>query len=105
MRFVECSGNERWLLNVMWTMVFGEIDNLVVSNGKPLKHPKPKVLATKKLGCPSGNPKEFSEDFDLSGEQYDLIQHIRTFGDGQISRITVKNGLPTEYAAELEMEE
>lgn len=105
MRFSECSSNEKWLLNAMRKMVFGEVGSLVISDGKPLKRPKPKFLTTKRLGCPPGKPKDFSSDFDLSGEQYDLIKHIRNFGDGLIPRIQIKNGLPVEFAAEMEMEE
>ncbi len=89
------------LLELMQTINFGRIEDLLVSDGNPIFNPSPKVVQKVKLGGDNGpRPEAFCSDFLLKKQAIELIAAIKELGEGKVRSIDIKHGLP--FAVEIE---
>ena len=79
---------------------FARFEGLVVCNGEPVLDPPPRVVREHKFGGENGpRPESRLEDFALKPQIIDLFRLLDELGDGVITLITVKHGLP--FSAEI----
>jgi hypothetical protein len=79
----------------MQQMNFGRVENLVVCRGEPVLTPPPRIVSEHKFGGDNGpRPELAAEDFLLKAQVLDLLRFLDRFGDGTVTLIEVKHGLP-----------
>jgi hypothetical protein len=79
---------------------FARVEGLVVRDGEPVLNPLPVVVREHKFGGENGpRPESRLEDFLLKPQLLDLFRLFDEIGDGAITVLTVKHGLP--FNAEL----
>jgi hypothetical protein len=79
----------------MQQLLFGRIENLVIRRGQPVFDPPPTVIREHKFGGENGpHPKLGADDFLLKEQVVDLFRQLDTLGDGVITVLEVKHGLP-----------
>jgi hypothetical protein len=89
------SPDHRKLLELMQSINFGRIENILVEDGRPVITSDTLVEREIKLGGVNGpRPEIESPDFALKQTQVELFDQIAQLEDGRISRIEVKHGLP-----------
>jgi hypothetical protein len=85
----------RRLVELMQSLCFGQIENLVLRGGQPTFDPEPRVVHEIKFGGENGPRSELAAgDFRLKSQVIELFQHFDRLGDAVIERIEVKHGLP-----------
>lgn len=83
------------LVEVMQQLSFGRVEGLVVRGGEPVLDPPPRLVREVKFCAENGpRPEADKEDFALKAQVRELFAHMEAMGDGVISRIEVKHGLP-----------
>jgi hypothetical protein len=90
----------KWLVELMQRINFGRIEGLHVRAGEPLLAPPPQVVREHKFAGENGVRTELAAcDFMLKSQLMDLFHLLDEIGDGTITVLTVKHGLP--FHAEL----
>jgi len=85
----------RQFVRLMQWLLFGRITNLPVRGGEPVLDPWPRCVREYKLGGENGrHPKYWTDDFLLKEQHVDLFRQFDAIGDGMISVLEVKHGLP-----------
>src|SRR5262245_55603594 len=89
------------LIELMQSLNFGRIEGLRVHSGQPVFEPAPRVIQKLKMGGENGpRPEVGLQDFWLKRQTVEMLRAITELGDGEVSVIEVKHGLP--YAVEIE---
>jgi hypothetical protein len=97
----ELSPNQTRLLEVMQTINFGRIEELVIGDGEPVFDPHPRVVHVIKLSGENGRrPEMILKDFALRKEVMDLLEWLSRLDDGSVVNIEVKYGLPFKMEVE-----
>ena len=74
---------------------FGRIKHLVVVNGQPLTHPPPRMYRDHRLTGSNGRRREKQiPDFILKDQVVHLFEEFDRIGNGVISSLEVRDGLP-----------
>jgi hypothetical protein len=85
----------RRLLELMQSINFGRVENLVVRGGEPSFDPPPRVVREVKFGGDNGSrPELAASDFKLKAQVADLFRELDRIGDGYALVLEVKHGLP-----------
>jgi hypothetical protein len=85
----------RQLIELMQTINFGRLEELVVCGRQPVFSPPPRVVQEIKFGNDCGpRPERKIADFALKAQVVELFQQLDRLGDGTIESLEVKNGLP-----------
>jgi hypothetical protein len=83
------------LVELLSEINFGRIHNLEVRNGDPVLDPPPLVVREVKFASSSGpRPESRLPGFALKDQHVDLFRLLAVLGDGVISVLTIKHGLP-----------
>ena len=97
----DLSPERRRLVEKMQRLSFGHIEGLHVRNGEPVFDPPPRVVREVKFGGQNGpRPEATKGDFALKNEVVDLFAHLEEVGNGVITRLDIKHGLPFGMAIE-----
>ena len=90
----------RRLVELMQQRNFGRIEELQVRGGEPVLDPMPRVVREHKFNAENGPRAEAGRsDYLLKSQVRDLMQLLDEIGDGVISVLSFKHGLP--FHAEL----
>jgi hypothetical protein len=91
----ELTPGRRWLVEKMQKIGFGRIKQLVIVNGQPLKRPPPRVYRDHRFsGGNSRRPETQIPDFILKDQVIRLFEKFDRIGDGVVSSLEVRDGLP-----------
>lgn len=92
---IALSQADKDLVDLMYEIYYGSIENLSIRGGQPVLHPAPRILRDVRLGRrESKRPVRSRQDFTLKAQHIDLLQQFKELGDGIIVRIDVQAGLP-----------
>ena len=78
----------------MQSLHFGSIENLTIRSSEPVFHPAPAIMREIKLGSEDAPAHHGADDFLLKRQVVELIEELTGLGDGIVSLIEVKHGLP-----------
>jgi hypothetical protein len=85
----------RRLVELMQSINFGRIENLIVRNGNPVLDPPPSLVREVKFGGDNGpRPELDTGNFLLKEQVVELLQHLDRLGTGTVAVLEVKHGLP-----------
>jgi hypothetical protein len=85
----------RRLLTLLQQLNFGRVEGLDVRGGEPVLDPMPQVVREHKFGGENGpRPEAACGDFALKDQHLDLMVQLDRIGDGTITTLVVKHGLP-----------
>ena len=88
------------LVALLQQINFGRIEGLEVRGGEPVMDPTPRHVREHKFCGENGpRPEAGRTDFKLKNQVADLMRLLDDIGDGRITVLTVKHGLP--FHAEL----
>lgn len=83
------------LVELFQRLNFGRIENLEVRGGEPVFDPMPAVTREHKFGAENGPHREAARsDCQLKNQVLDLMHLLDDLGDGTITVLTVRYGLP-----------
>lgn len=89
------------LVKLMQEINFGRVEELAVGRGEPLFDPPPRIIREVKFCSEQGpRPELAKEDFQLKAQVRELFAQMEAMGEGVISRIEVKHGLPFRMIVE-----
>ncbi len=92
---------QQLLVREMQRVNFGRLEGLVVQDGRPRFEPRPRVVREIKFGAENGpRPEAAKADFALKAEVRELFAQLEALGDGIISSLEVKHGLPFRMTVE-----
>ncbi len=85
----------RWLVENMQKISYGRVKHLVIVKGQPLTDPPPRMYRDYRLtGGNSRRREEQIPDFILKDQVIQLFGEFDRIGNGVISRLEVRDGLP-----------
>jgi hypothetical protein len=85
----------KWLVENMQKIGYGRFKQLVIINGQPLTDPPPRIYRDKRLtGQNSQRTEAQLADFILKEQVVKLFEEFDRIGNGVISRLEVRDGLP-----------
>ncbi|MBP3954871.1 hypothetical protein J8F10_06190 [Gemmata sp. G18] len=88
------------IVELLQQLNFGRVENLVVRGGEPVLDPTPVVIREYKFASENGpHPESGRPDCRLKNQVADLMSLLDDIGDGTITVLSVKHGLP--FHAEL----
>ena len=91
----ELSECRRVLVEMMQAVNFGRLEGLAIRKGEPVFDPPPLVVREVKFCAENGvRPESAREDFSLKAQVLELFAQMEALGDGTISSLEVKHGLP-----------
>lgn len=94
-RLSDLSGPRADLIRECQRLNFGRIETLVVEDREPRMEPPPSVVREIKLhGDNDPRPEAVLDDFELRHEAMRLLAILDEIGNGVITVLTVKHGLP-----------
>jgi len=97
----DLSPARQWLVEKMQKISFGRIKHLVIVKGQPLTDPPPRIFRDRRLtGSNTRRREENLPDFVLKDRVNQLFKEFDRIGNGVISRLEVRDGLP--YGVTLE---
>ena len=89
------------LVELIQSLNFGRIEALAVRDGEPVLDPPPRVVREIKFGGENGpRPEAAKSDFALKAQVLELFDRMEAMGNGMISCLEVKNGLPFRMTIE-----
>ena len=93
--------SQQRLIQLLQSINFGTIENLIVRDGEPVFDPSPRVIRDIKLGGENGpRPELASADFVLREPVIELFRHLREIGNGTVASLQVRHGLPFKLEVE-----
>jgi hypothetical protein len=85
-------------LEVLQRVRYGRIHHLEVRGGEPVLSEDLRWTRTVKvMGDNTPHPAQQSRDFELRREFTDLFQLLAVVGDGEVTNLEVRNGLPFTF--------
>jgi hypothetical protein len=103
-RLSDLPDSTRVLALTMHHVRFGRFEDLVVRNGKPVFNPPPSLIRVSRIGgAASENSDLRPEDGDwaLTSHLVELVEELDRIGDGVVSRLEFRNGLPVLVEVQL----
>ena len=95
------SPGRQLLVSRMQHLNFGRMEELLVKNGEPVFDPPPLVVREVKFCAENGvRPESTRQDFSLKMQVLELFAQMEAMGDGTISSLEVKHGLPFKMAVQ-----
>jgi hypothetical protein len=89
------SSSKKRLVEIMQTVGFGRIEELVIRDGEPDFNPPPRIVRMINFGGENGpRPELRHRNFNLKGQVIRLLLQISRLEDGTEVSIEVKYGLP-----------
>lgn len=89
------------LIELMQRINHGRIEGLAIRRGAPAFNPPPRVVQDIKLGGENGpRPELQRDDFALRSQVTELFEHLARLGDGVVTVLEVKHGLPFKLVIE-----
>jgi hypothetical protein len=89
------SPQRRKLIELLQSINFGRIENLLIRDREPVFSPAPRITREHKFGGENGpRPESGSTDFLLKAQVIELFALLDELRDGTIAVIEVKHGLP-----------
>jgi hypothetical protein len=89
------------LLELMQSIGFGRIENMIVRGGEPVFRPPPYVVREFKLTSDDdADPAGAAADFELKAQVVRLFRRLDKLGDGLVEMLEVKDGLPFKLVIE-----
>lgn len=89
------------LLELMQSIGFGRIENMIVRGDEPVFRPPPYVVREFNLTSDDdADPEGATTDFELKAQVVRLFRLLDKLGDGLVELIEVKNGLPFKLVIE-----
>ena len=89
------------IVELMESINYGRIENLVVRHGEPVLEPPPRIIREIKFGGDNGpRPEAAKADFALKAQVRDLFAQMEAMGDGVIRSIEIQRGLPFRMTVE-----
>jgi hypothetical protein len=86
---------------MMQRLNFGRIESLLIRAGEPAFDPPPKLVQDIKIGGENGPRPELGRgDFALKSQVSELFEHLERLGNGSVTVIEVKHGLPFRLVIE-----
>lgn len=93
--------SHRRLVELMQRLNHGRIEGLAVRNGDPEFLPPPRIVQDIKLGGDNGpRPELQRDDFVLKSQVAELFERLANMGNGIVTVIEVKHGLPFKLVIE-----
>lgn len=93
--------SQQKLLAEMQRINFGRIEDLVVFRGEPAFDLPPRIVREVKFGSENGTRPEIAkDDFALKAQVRELFAQLEALGEGVISTIEIKHGLPFRMIVE-----
>ena len=84
-----------WLVRKMRDTNYGRIEGLLVTDGRPVPNPPPRLIRTIKLSGKNGPRSDVSVgELAQHPKMIAFFEHLAEFGNGLIHRIVVQEGLP-----------
>jgi hypothetical protein len=101
-RFSQLSPSRQFLVRLCQATNYGRIEDLVVGGGEPIfSGPAPVVLADVRLDVEEYSRDEHAAaDFVLCAEVRRLMAILGKIGDGRISKIEIRAGVPRRITVE-----
>ena len=96
------SPSRRYLVEAMQALNFGRIEQLHIRAGEPVFSPAPRLIQDIKLGSTDNGPRPelASEDFPLKASVIELFEYFERIGDGTVTAVEVRYGLPFRVVVE-----
>lgn len=86
------------LISLLQQLNFGRVEDLHIRGGEPVLDPKPRVVREHKFCAENGpRPEAGRADCKLKSQVTDLMHLLDAVGDGTITVLTVKHGVPFHY--------
>ena len=83
------------IVELMQSINYGRIENLVVRHGEAVLDPPPRVVREIKFCAENGaRPESARHDFTLKSQVLELFAHMEAMGNGVIKCLEIKHGLP-----------
>lgn len=100
----QLSSSRRWLVDDMQRLGFGHYRKLPLCGGEPVIDPPPKRVRNHRFSGQKNRRQVQAGDFLLKQQHLEMFMQFDQIGDGMISRLEVRDGLPydmnvTESAA------
>ena len=87
--------DEQRLLHFMRWLQFGRIENLHIKERQVVLEPAPRLIETVRIGPQRPfNVVGWDGDYELRQSMIDLLELLRSVGNGVVPLIVVKHGLP-----------
>jgi hypothetical protein len=101
MHFRQLSAPRQTLLRLFQSVNYGQIEDLEVRSGEPVFNPAPRVLIDVRLTSDEApRPERELGDFALREEIVRLMDRLGEFGDGSVTLIEIRAGLPRRMVIE-----
>jgi hypothetical protein len=95
------SPQKKRLVELMQSLNYGRIEQLVVRDGEPIFDPPPQILREFKPGGDNARrPEAQLDDFELKREVLEFLNHLDHLGNATIRLVEVKHGLPFKALVE-----
>lgn len=100
LRYSQLSPARQALVRLCQEVNFGQILDLLVTNGEPIWDPGPAILSEVKLDIEEATrPEGKLLDFRLSSEIRRLMCQLDQIKDGKIAKIEIRDGIPRRLFA------
>jgi hypothetical protein len=100
-RFRQLSAPRQALVRLFQSINYGRIEDLEVRSGEPVFNPAPRVLIDVRLTSDEVPRTEHElGDFALSEETVRLMDRLGELGDGSVTLIEIRAGLPRRMVVE-----
>lgn len=101
MHLRQLSGPRQTLARLFQSINYGQIEDLEVRSGEPVFNPAPRVLIDVRLtGDEAPRPETEPGDFVLREEIVRLMDRLGELGDGSVTLIEIRAGLPRRMVIE-----
>ena len=95
------SARQRHLIELLQTIHFGRLENLIVRAGQPIYDPPPRIIREIKFGGENEPRTELNhKDFLLKTQVVELFRQLEKLGDGTVQSLEIKHGLPFRMIVE-----
>lgn len=94
------SASNQRLINLMSSIGFGRVENLLVRAGEPAFDPPPRVVRERLLGSDSQPRPGIAADFALRKQVAELVEALAELGDGVVQVLEIRHGLPFRIVTE-----
>lgn len=95
MRRKDLSNSQRFLLNVMQSIRYGQIANLGICDGQPVFTQRTHTYHMLKFGSTGNddNP-DFSDDYELKKQVVEMFETFEMMNNGKVLLLEIQDGLP-----------
>jgi hypothetical protein len=84
----------RALIELMWKLQFGRIENMIVRAGQPILDGAVTVVCVARLARTGGTKASSTDEFELKGQVRNLFDELARLENGRVIRLEFRHGLP-----------